>query len=297
MDATNLGMLSAAGVYGAHTLLSRLRRCQNSPRLRKSWVMAPNRLTGPSGADPDAGGGKASPRVQRPGPTGVEVRLPSLEVFALRHGDFLPVQGRPLSQRELELARPIFGAALRYADVRVVVSSIANAPVTLGNQIRVAEQRAPGAHQIKDATLIHELTHVWQFQNSGMRYVSNSLCHQIVGVVVAGDRNYAYRLTRADVLNAKSIYRLPAEKQARLVEAWFADMYFHTDEGKQGHTPVLVRDEPLVKQMLEEVRAARPLAKSYILEEAAYGPGARTQLQADPLHPEAPAIPWLRLEF
>lgn len=259
--------------------------------------MAPNRRPGPSGAEPDAGPGKASTRVQRPGPTGVDVRLPSLEVFALRHGDFLASQGRPLSERELKLAQPIFGKSLRYADVRVVVSSIANSPVTLGNYVRVAKQKAPGAQQIKDSTLIHELTHVWQFQTGGMRYVTNSLCHQVVGVLTTGDRNHAYRLTRGMVLEAKSIYRLPAEKQARLVEAWFADLYFHLSEGEKGQPAMRVRAEPLVDEMLEEVRAARPLPKSYILEEAAYGPGARRQLQVDPSHPEAPPIPWLRLEF
>lgn len=259
--------------------------------------MAPTRRPGPSGSDPDARIGKAAPRVQRPGPTGVSVRFPSLEVFALQHGDFLSTQGRPLSKRELKLAQPIFGASLRYEDVRVVETVVANSPVTLGNYIRVAEQKAPGAHQISDATLIHELTHVWQFQTRGMRYMSNSLCHQVVGMVTKGDRNYAYRLTRRDVLEAKSIFRLPAEKQARLVEAWFADMYFFLEAGAQPGSATLVREERLASEMLEEVRAARPLPKSYILEEAAYGPAARTQLRADPLHPEAPAIPWLRLEF
>lgn len=225
------------------------------------------------------------------------MRLPTLEVFGLRYGDFLSTQCRPLSKRELDLARPIFGASLRYAEVRIVETMIANAPVTLGNYIRVPEQKSPGAHQIPDETLIHELTHVWQFQARGMRYMSNSLCHQVVGLITKGDRNYAYRLTRAEVLEAKSILRLPAEKQARLVEAWFADMYFVPEPGAPPGSATLVREEPLVDAMLEEVRAARPLPKSYFLEDAAYGPGARTQLRADPLHPEAPAIPWLRLEF
>ena len=109
-------------------------------------------------------------------------------------------------------------------------------------------------------------------------------------------RSWSDRRLRCGVLQAKSIYRLPAEKQARLVEAWFADLDFFTD-GKKAGRGTAVRAEPLVLEMLEEVRAARPLPKSYILEEAAYGPGARVQRLADPLHPEPPAIPWLRIEF
>jgi hypothetical protein len=223
--------------------------------------------------------------------------LPTLEVFAALNGAVLSGQGRPLSEREIALARPIFGESLRYGDVRVVVAPIANAPVTLGNVVRVASAAGMHSRQMDDATLIHELTHVWQYQTRGMRYMSNSLCHQIAGALSSGSRNEAYRLRRSDVLRAGTIDNLPAEKQATLVEFWFAENYFYQEDGASGATPMPVRAEPLAESMLEEVKRARALPQSYILEEAAWGSGARSQRYTDPSRESPAPIPWLRIEF
>jgi hypothetical protein len=261
--------------------------------------MAPGRRPGPSGVEPDEARQRSAPRVHRAGPSGVELRLPTLEVFAAMRGDLLSAQGRPLTETEIKLALPIFGASLRYEKVRVVVAAFANSPTTLGNFVRVAKSGGIHTKQLSDATLIHELTHVWQFQTRGMRYMSNSLCHQLAGMLSGGSRNEAYRLQRSDVLRAGSIDKLPAEKQATLVEFWFDDRYFfeEEEEGDRGTPPVRVRDEPAAESMLEEVRQARPLPENYILEEAAFGAGAGARRRADPASADPAAIPWLRIAF
>ena len=258
--------------------------------------MAPGRRPGPSGLDADELRGRSAARVARPGP-GVALRLPTLEVFAALNGAVLSGHGRPLSEREIGLARPVFGQSLRYQDVRVVVAPIANSPVTLGNVVRVASAAGRHSRQMDDASLIHELTHVWQFQTRGMRYMSSSLCHQVAGALSAGSRNEAYRLRRSDVVRAGTIDNLPAEKQATLVEFWFAENYFYSEEGNAGAPPTAVRDEPLVDSMLDEVRGARPLPRSYILEEAAWGSSVGSQRFIDPSRDSPQPIPWIRIEF
>jgi hypothetical protein len=257
--------------------------------------MAPGRRPGPSGIDADELPGRSRPRVARPD-TGVAVRLPTLEVFAALNGAVLSGQGRPLSPREIDLARPVFGESVRFQDVRVVVAPIANSPVTLGNVVRVASTSGIHSRQMDDATLIHELTHVWQFQTRGMRYMSNSLCHQVAATLSSGSRSEAYRLRRSDVVRAGTIDNLPAEKQATLVEFWFAENHFYAEEGSSA-PPMPVREEPLAESMLAEVRRARPLPQSYILEEAAWGAGAHTQRLLDPSHDSPQPIPWIRIEF
>jgi hypothetical protein len=261
--------------------------------------MAPGRRPGPGGIDPDEAEGREVTRVQQPGPASrVAVRLPTLEVFAARHGNALAMSSRPLTQRELELAQPIFGLALRYEAIRVVVTPIANTPVTMGNFVRVAPTK-PGANikQMDDETLIHELTHVWQYQNRGMSYLSNSLCHQVVGLITTGKRNAAYRLRQADVWRAGELGRLGAEQQATLVQYWFAGRNFDKAKEDLAAPSFPVRDEPIVDKMLEELRRARPLQPSHIENEAAYGAGAASQRHADPFRTEPPPIPWLRIEF
>lgn len=90
-------------------------------------------------------------------------------------------------------------------------------------------------------TLIHELAHVWQYQTKGPAYISDSAWHQVSAVLATGSRRAAYDLTEAD-LNAESIHHLPAEKQAVIIECWFAN-------------PAL-REDPDYARFLAEVRTA-----------------------------------------
>jgi hypothetical protein len=253
--------------------------------------MGSARVPGPIGVQLESTG-RQSGLYQRPGPVGTEVRFPTLEVFAARHGDILSTGARPLSPHELELAVPIFGASVAYGAVRVVVASVANAPTTLGNFIRISpEYRTRG---IPDSTVIHELTHVWQFQTRGMRYMSNSLCQQVYAILTKGDRNYAYDLSGADIAKAGKIDQLPAEKQAMFVELWFLNraMSFPGEP-----KPMLMRDNPICQSMMRQVQQARPLPFAQIIEEAALGPGRQHPLPSPSGEPEGRIMPLLRIDF
>lgn len=215
------------------------------------------------------------------GDSDVRLRFPTLELFSAMHGGALSLGGRPLSTSERNDAVFIFQSSIDLDKVRIVNAVVANAPVTLGNFIRIGMDG-----RISRQTLIHELGHIWQFQTMGTGYISNSLCHQVSGAIATGSRNAAYEITEAD-LRSRSIYDLPAEKQATIIEYYYADPNLRTD-------PVYIR-------FIAQVRSARPLPESMILEEAAFGPGRGRQdmfRDVGGQRDNAPGtVPLFRLEF
>jgi hypothetical protein len=100
------------------------------------------------------------------------------------------------------------------------------------------------------------LTHIWQYQTKGTAYISDSIWHQVGAAVATGSRNAAYAITDAD-LHTSSISALPAEKQAVIVETYFANP--------------AVRSDPNYQRFINQVQAARPLPESLVLEEAVFG--------------------------
>lgn len=207
------------------------------------------------------------------------LRFPTLEVYAQRSGAALSTYGRPLTIKERKKARFVFEDSLDLEVVRVVRSKLAAAPTTLGNNIRTSATMDEG-------TLVHELTHVWQYQNKGTRYISDSLCHQVAATLSTGSRNGAYAVT---VVAGKKFDSYTAEQQAVIVERWFRYPAF--------------RNDAAYKALLAEVRAARPLPanvrRRLFLEEAAFGPGgARRRNLLPPTRGQGtPGVPLLRLEF
>ena len=91
----------------------------------------------------------------------VRLRFPVLETFAYQYG-WAFGRGRSLDDAERRLAREVFANSLDLDAVRIVSTTLAAAPTTLGDYIRTAGP-------MSNATLIHELTHVWQFQHGGRR--------------------------------------------------------------------------------------------------------------------------------
>jgi hypothetical protein len=111
---------------------------------------------------------------------------------------------RPLYGWEIEEARKVFASALDYERVRIHENSTwtnaidrlgrrlkglppieSHNAVTLGNHcyfpIRLLDQFAPVGHpeNYKLGWLIHELTHAWQFQRLGWRYLYLALSAQL----------------------------------------------------------------------------------------------------------------------
>ncbi|MEZ4269066.1 MAG: hypothetical protein R3F39_22150 [Myxococcota bacterium] len=131
-------------------------------------------------------------------------------------------RGLPLEPGERALLAAIFGPTLDLDPIRLVSGSIAGSGTarTLQNTIYFtpsADVRRP-AFRASDEflrLLVHETTHVWQFQNVGLRYIADSLYDQAMGGVTHGSRLVAYRYV---VDPEQPFSRLGTEQQAKLIE-------------------------------------------------------------------------------
>ena len=149
-------------------------------------------------------------------------------------GDKLAPPSRHLNAEEIGYARQIFGDSLDYSKITITRDGIASAgaPKTLGNTVHMRSKW--GADQFtKDASgqytlelteagrqlLVHEMTHVWQFQNGGLAYIPDSLASQLRARLSTGTRNGAYDW-RAAAQAGKPWQDWNPEQQAELVEQY-----------------------------------------------------------------------------
>lgn len=120
-------------------------------------------------------------------------------------------QSRPLTEGECELARSVFGDSLQLQDVRLKTAwwVLKNYAVSPNGHIYFHSDNwladFSKASLSKQSWLIHELTHVWQWQQ-GLKVVRGALLN----------RRYAYELKAG-----KSFFRYGIEQQARMVQDYF----------------------------------------------------------------------------
>jgi hypothetical protein len=125
---------------------------------------------------------------------------------------------RKLTVWEMALAREVFGAALVTARARLVFHRLpAPFAVTLGRFVampgRVIDEFAAESLEAQ-AWLVHELTHVWQFQTAPVRTLTSWARLLITGGYGPGSQGYRYTLpTHWSALNL--------EQQAAVVEDQF----------------------------------------------------------------------------
>jgi hypothetical protein len=209
----------------------------------------------------------------------VRLRFPVLETLAYQYG-WAFGHSRSLNDGERREASEVFGNSLDLDAVRIVTTTFAAAPTTLGDYIR-------SIGSMSTATLIHELTHVWQYQHGGGAYISDSLCHQVAAWATTGSRNAAYDVT--DIVRpAKTFSNYTAEQQAMIVEVYYA-------------VPD-ARDDAVYQALIEEMRRQPPAPAAarqrLIYEEGLFGP--THDLRGDELPEDRrlpPIMPLLRIDF
>lgn len=184
-----------------------------------------------------------------------KVRIPILEGGADFGQRFLTKNLRSLSMVEQRLLQTIFQSSLDYNAMRIADTTVGSQgrPYTLGNTIRV-----PPGGTLDLRTLVHESTHVWQYQTKGTGYISDSAWHQIMDAS-------AYEVK---IVPHQSFSSYSAENQAVIVEAYYVDSLTSPkapategtyDPSKTTTVPSGWSLIPEVLKMLTEIRSARPI--------------------------------------
>lgn len=139
----------------------------------------------------------------------------------------LPAPRRPLSAEEIELAIAVFGPRLDLRPVRITRDHLFawHAPIALGNTVHLKTDWGHfgecglrlSAHGLR--TLVHELCHVWQYQNGGRAYIAESSAAQALAWLRTRDRGTAYDW-QAALGSGRPWRRWNPEQQASAVESW-----------------------------------------------------------------------------
>ena len=152
---------------------------------------------------------------------------------------------RPLHSWEIEEARRVFGDNLRYEKVRIhecvsitdVIDQFgqrlkgikphpSHNAITLGNHcffpIKLLDQHVSPEHPkfYMMGWLIHELTHVWQFQHMGWRYLAEALHAQLK------HKDKAYDFGQKEGLKSRrregwSLHKFNMEQQGDICRTYF----------------------------------------------------------------------------
>ena len=123
-------------------------------------------------------------------------------------GEEFSTTSRPLSGDEIAYARTIFADSLDYAAITITRGSsaaVGGTARTLGNTINMDDEEfagdtldfSPGGMD----TLIHEMTHVWQYQHHGWTYAPEALWAQAKAAWQTGSRSAAYDWRTLDGAN------------------------------------------------------------------------------------------------
>jgi len=144
----------------------------------------------------------------------------------------IETKGRSLKPEEIELLRSMYGDSIDYSKVVIKQGNLgaiewfdSDRPFVIGNTIYIPSKSwaylgADGS--LEDNTLVHEMMHVWQYQNGGIDYLSKAIYTQLWGPSnpkgIGNDTGYYYN---QDVVDGKPFEKLSPEQQAMLIEDAF----------------------------------------------------------------------------
>ena len=138
------------------------------------------------------------------------------EVYEIA-SELLKYRSRPLTARELELAKSIFGHSIRNYE-RVRIDELAYVGPRQYRFCYVSFYLINSWGPMQDKTLIHELVHVWQYEQIGAVYMPRALGAQRT----SAGYNYGGVAALQQALNAgKSFYDFNLEQQADIVTDYF----------------------------------------------------------------------------
>jgi hypothetical protein len=170
--------------------------------------------------------GRDSPRPQQQPSAGEEQQAPHLRSVPER------VDRRHLVELEVRVLRKVFAEGIAYGAVRLVRLSDFIAQLNgarafvLGNALNLPGRAFDAVSRGENMSLlVHEATHIWQYQHRGWGYVAESLWAQGFG------EGYDY----VKALRAGRPWRkMNPEQQAQLIQDAYRGGYFDTSGGRFG---------------------------------------------------------------
>lgn len=159
--------------------------------------------------------------------------------------DIVKFNSRPLYKWEIELAKSVFGNTIDYRRVRIDEYSFAGP-----KQMRFCYVSFYGINSwgpMQNSILIHEITHVWQFEKLGSVYIPKALLAQ---QTTLGYDYGGVEALRASREKGKSFLSFNFEQQGDIISD-----YFRIREGYKPQWGNATRlDLPIYETFVEEVR-------------------------------------------
>jgi hypothetical protein len=156
----------------------------------------------------------------------------------------LEAPGRRLTAEEISVLRRVYGDSIDYDQVRIKeggagLFSLNDRPFAHGNTIYMK------GNTIDEGLLVHEMAHVWQFQNGGTDYMSEALFSQQWG------HGYDWRAS----VPGTPFAELEPEQQAELLEKAYSSGYLTGGADRFVYDGVDYTD--YIERALADVRAGR----------------------------------------
>jgi len=144
------------------------------------------------------------------------------------------MSGRKLTNNEIELARKIFGASIKYDDVSIYNKKFAffqpdnsgmtpNGSIYIDSKEIISDYGLSTIASFEKAFFIHEMTHVWQKQNKVLNPIASAIANSLRHAFFYSEA-YKYTLEKnKDLLD----YRM--EQQAQIIEDYARIQFLHTN--------------------------------------------------------------------
>ncbi len=159
--------------------------------------------------------------------------------------DIIKFNTRPLHKWEREVAREVFGSAINYSRVRIDEYAFLGPAQMKICYVSCYIINSWG--KMNNATLLHELVHVWQYQNIGLIYIPRALRaqHSPAGYNYGGKD-----LLQQYQQQGKTFFAFNLEQQAEIISD-----YYHLKNGYPIHWgDASFSDLPVYEHFVKQLR-------------------------------------------
>jgi hypothetical protein len=134
------------------------------------------------------------------------------------------VTNRSMTEWEIRQAKRVFGNAINYGSVTIADGSVSSKIASVGGYARTIGNviNFPTGSSRSMAFMIHELTHVWQYQKTGVSYIAKALWAQVTeGYSYSTDGKSAEDSLKDARAAGKTLYDYNLEQQGDIMSDYY----------------------------------------------------------------------------